>query len=93
MTQLREKYRDFFYYLETGKVAISYWPKYREFVVSCKDGFSSIVLQFCPWSGEPFPRSVRDEWFSALDDLGLDPDSDDLPDEFLSEKWWQDRGI
>jgi hypothetical protein len=44
-------------------------------------------LFFCPWCGVELPPSARDQWFDAVEALGLDPWSDDLPEQFRSDAW------
>lgn len=93
MSYLREKYPDFFKCLDSGDLEISYRPKFREFVIHCRDGYAGVILQYCPWSGQAFPLPLRDEWFDLLEEIGIDPEVDKVPEEFQSERWWKDRGL
>src|SRR5450432_834507 len=73
-----------------GETAIVFVPKFREYGISVFDGGSSFVaIRFCPWCATPLPASLRDEWFNALEKLGLDANSEDIPREFLTEAWWR----
>ncbi|MCG7393868.1 hypothetical protein MHY87_13235 [Microvirga sp. ACRRW] len=75
------------------QVPIIYDPSTREFGVSVLDGgFSQISLRFDPWSGKPLPCSLRDEWFEAIEALGIDPweERDKVPARFNDETWWKD---
>ncbi|SDE07936.1 DUF6980 family protein [Kordiimonas lacus] len=93
MEDLRETYQDFFYYLDTVKVEISYLPKFREFLVNCVDADSGILLKNCPWSGKAFPSSLRDKWFELLEEMNLEAGEDEIPEEFLTDEWWKKRGL
>ena len=94
ISTLESSYKEFFEYLDYGKVFIDYSFVWREFTVFCTDGVSGIQLEYCPWSGKKFPESVRDEWFDILRSMGFeDPLDQDIPEEFNSEKWWIDRNL
>jgi hypothetical protein len=72
------------------ETTIVYVPKFREYGIPVSDGGSSFVtLWFCPWCGARLPQSLRDEWFEALEKLGLTPESGDIPQEFLTDSWWR----
>jgi hypothetical protein len=76
--------------VEDPDLPIIYTAKFDEFGVRVLDGGSStIVLEYCPWSGDKLPASLRDAWFKELDRLGLDPLSRDLPVEFTDERWFR----
>jgi hypothetical protein len=45
-------------------------------------------VYFCPFTGELLPKSLRDVWFDKLDDLKLDPQSPNIPEEMQTDKWW-----
>jgi hypothetical protein len=63
--------------------------KFREYGISYLDGGSSCqLICFCPWCGHKLPDSLRDEWFDMLDEKGLEPDSENIPKEFLTEAWY-----
>jgi hypothetical protein len=66
--------------------------KYREYGLIVHDGGRSYIrIEHCPWCGASLPTSVRDEWFDALEALGLDPWNDDVPKEFEDDTWLQRR--
>jgi hypothetical protein len=46
------------------------------------------VLVYCPWCGVDLPPSKREQWFSELGRLGLDPDDPRLDERFRSDAWW-----
>ncbi|AQR72677.1 DUF6980 family protein [Sphingomonas sp. LM7] len=50
-------------------------------------GSARQALFYCPWCGEKLPPSKRDEWYDAVEALGLDPWQDELPQEFRSDAW------
>ncbi len=72
---------------------IHYNPKLREFGLDILDGGSSIqLISFCPCCGKQLPRSLRNDWFQAVEDAGFDPiESVDIPQEFNSDEWWQKK--
>jgi hypothetical protein len=75
------------------RVPVTYLPKYREFGI-CVDGGPAVqVVSFCPWCGAPLPQSLRDTFFEQLEDIGLDPESPELPIDFRSDAWWRMRSI
>jgi Domain of unknown function (DUF6980) len=53
-------------------------------------GGAKQLLFFCPWCGEKLPPSQRDRWFDELEALGIDPETDSIPDRFQSGEW---RGV
>jgi len=69
--------------------AVVYIPKFREYGLPILDGGTSfIAIQFCPWCGARLPDSLRDQWFDALETLGLTVDSVNIPEKFISDRWW-----
>ncbi|MBA1157340.1 DUF6980 family protein [Microvirga mediterraneensis] len=78
------------------EVPIIYDPSIREFGVSVLDGgYCQMSFRFDPWSGKPLPTSLRDEWFEAIEALGIDPwnDKDKTPARFNDETWWKDSYV
>ncbi|WP_425492630.1 DUF6980 family protein [Luteibacter aegosomaticola] len=68
---------------------VTFIPKYREYGIRVLDGgTSNVVISFCPWSGDKLPASLRSEWFARLEDLGIDPGVDEIPEEFQTEQWY-----
>jgi len=71
-------------------VAVVYIPKFREYGIRILDGGSSYkVITHCPWCGAHLPLSLRDQWFDAIETLGLEPDSAALPVKLTTDAWWQ----
>jgi hypothetical protein len=67
--------------------------KFREYGIRVLDGGSSYVqIVFCPWCGQKLPASMRDEWFSRMEALNLEPGDPRIPVEFLNEEWWMNQG-
>ena len=76
--------------VEAGDLPLVYSPKFREFGIAYTDGGSSFLLiTFCPFCGEQLPGSLRDEWFDALEQLGLEPEDPAVPEVFGSDRWWR----
>ena len=72
---------------------IDYLPIFREYGIPVRDDSSSgIRINYCPWCGKPLPNSKRVEWFETLEKMGYDsPFEQDIPEEFKSEKWYEDQ--
>lgn len=63
--------------------------KFREYGILIMDGGSAVIaISHCPWCSSPLPRSLRDDWFDALEAKGIDPFGDEVPDEFLDGRWY-----
>jgi hypothetical protein len=76
--------------LENRHNALIYIPKFREYGIRVLNGGSAFQeIQFCPWCGKKLLPSLRDEWFSRLEKLNLDPDDPKVPKDFLSNAWWK----
>lgn len=68
---------------------VEYSARLREYGLIVRDGGNSVrVISFCPWCGAPLPHSLRDRWFEELEQLGIDPHSDEIPAAYLSEQRW-----
>lgn len=81
-------------HLEEGEVAIVYLPKFREYGIRIEDGGTAFqMIRFCPWCGGMLPSSLRGRWFEELDDLGLEPESPDLPERYRTGAWWQSGAV
>ena len=70
---------------------ILYISRYNEYAIPIRDYNSYICIEYCPWCGKKFQRSLRDEWFERLEKIGiLNPLSrDDYPEKFKSWEWWK----
>ena len=69
---------------------VGYSAKFREYGLIAHAGGTCVVgISFCPWCGARLPDLLRDEWFSELERLGIDPWSGEVPDRFQSAAWWQ----
>lgn len=80
-------------YLLSNEVAVRYISKFREYGITVLDGGSSfITIHYCPWCGGKLPDSLREKWFEKLDELGLEPESSNIPNKYLSDKWWSEKG-
>jgi hypothetical protein len=78
-------------YHSTGDdVAIIYIPRFREFGISILDGGTSFqAITFCPWCGTELPKSLRTEWFSRVEEMGMDPYDPALPQSMTTDAWWK----
>lgn len=76
-------------HINEKEVAITYIPKFREYGIKILDGGSSYqIINYCPWCGKKLPESLRDKWFEELEKMNLEPESPEIPKEYLSEDWW-----
>lgn len=85
------------FFLEEGKVAITYQPDIRLFAINLKGSKGIQTIYFCPWCGSKFPKDLSDEHFSELIAVfGRDPSLDELdkiPSELKTDEWWIKRGF
>jgi hypothetical protein len=78
--------------IENSEIPIRYTPKFREYGIEILDGGTSkLDLCYCPWCGTKLPESLRDDWFDRLEELGVDPFSDAVPEIFQDDRWWIDN--
>jgi hypothetical protein len=83
-----EKHPDRF---DCADALVAYAIKFDEYGLIIHDGGSSVItIDYCPWCGKKLPESKRYAWFNAIEKLGLDPGSDDIPDAYQSDKWYRD---
>jgi hypothetical protein len=69
---------------------ISFNERFVEYGLIIHDGGTSAMdISFCPWCGTRLPESQRDRWFNALEALGVDPGSQEVPAEYQSGRWIQ----
>lgn len=79
--------------LNDSDVPLMYVDNFREYGLRVADGGSSyLLLLFCPFCGCELPRSLRDEWFERLDELGLEPEDPRVPMELRDGSWWRITG-
>ncbi len=75
---------------------VKYIPFTREYGVQAADHVIQMI-NFCPWCGERLPKSLRDEFFSALEkEYNIEADVGSLsnvPPEFRTDEWWKKRGL
>lgn len=56
------------------------------------DGYSGILIRYCPWRWKKLPESKRGKWYQILYSLGFDdPGEQEIPAEFNSDKWWRKK--
>jgi hypothetical protein len=69
-------------------VLVAYSLVFDEYGIVVHDGGKSYVrIDFCPWCGTRLPESKRDQWFEALEAMGIDPLSDAVPPAYRSDEW------
>lgn len=68
---------------------VAYDPVFDEYLLAWHDLDScGIPILHCPWCAQRLPDSKRDQWYTALETLGLSPDDPGLPERFRSDSWW-----
>jgi len=76
-------------HIEDKEISLRYVPKFREYGILYSDGTYDIqLIRHCPWCGSRLPESLRDEWFDAIESMGLEPGDEEIPEEYLSEEWY-----
>ena len=76
-------------HLNNGEVSINYVAKFREYGIKYLDGGTSFQqILYCPWCGEKLPESLRDQWFDKIRESGYEPEQENIPDEYKTDKWW-----
>ena len=76
--------------LDDPETPLTYAVVFREYGLLLDDGGSSyLLISHCPFCGTALPGSLRDAWFDALDELGLEPDDPGVPPEMQSDTWWR----
>lgn len=76
-------------FISSGEVAIRFVGKFREYGIAYLDGGTSYqLIVFCPWCGSRLPSSLRQEWFTAVEERGLEPGNKNIPEEFLTDLWY-----
>ncbi|WP_419964797.1 DUF6980 family protein [Pelomonas caseinilytica] len=75
--------------LATENSALRFVPKFREYGIAVVDGGSSFIeIHYCPWCGKRLPESLRSTWFQRLEEEGVDPFGDDVPERYLDGRWY-----
>ena len=77
---------------------LHYSAKYREYGIIIPKSTGCMLMDYCMFCGKKLPISVRDEWFEILEkEYGLESpceeDKKKVPKEFLTDEWWQQRGL
>ena len=77
-------------YLSIGDIPIYYSQKFREYGIEYTDGGTSYqLIHYCPWCGTRLPENLRDQWFDAIEKLGLEPEDPNIPSKYLTDEWWK----
>ncbi|WP_443053651.1 DUF6980 family protein [Streptomyces sp. NBC_00285] len=67
---------------------VGFDPRFQEYGLIIHDGgTASVGIDFCPWCGRRLPESQRDRWFDELERRGIDPQEEEIPAEFLDDRW------
>jgi hypothetical protein len=78
--------------LSKRESALVFIEKFREYGIRVLDGGTSFIqIRFCPWCGQTLPSSLRDEWFSQIEALNLEPDDPKIPAKFMTGAWWENQ--
>jgi hypothetical protein len=69
---------------------IIYSKKFDEYGLKILDGgSSSILIGHCPWCGQTLPDSKREKWFEEIEQLGINPWTEDVPDKYNTDEWFK----
>jgi hypothetical protein len=83
--------------IDEGETGVHRVPKFAEYGIKVNDGGTGyITMNYCPWCGVKLPESKRDEWFSKLEAMNIDPTGKKVPKEFQSDAWYankKDQGV
>ncbi len=80
-------------HIDGKDVPIKYSEKFREYGILITDGGTATqLIHYCPWCGQKLPVSLRDTWFSIIESMGLEL-SNQLPSEFYTSLWWEQRRL
>lgn len=73
--------------LADERMPFIYVPRFREYGIRLASPSSAFhVMRFCPFCGQEFPPSLRDDFFDRLDELELE--LEDAPPEMRTDEWW-----
>jgi hypothetical protein len=78
--------------LETEESALEYQPAVRDYTIAYTDGASVQRIDYCPFCGTQLPASLYDERIARLEEMGVEPFSDDVPPEYRDDRWWRATG-
>ncbi len=81
--------------IEQTDKTVYYCSKFDEYGIPIYDGEngaanSYVLIDYCPWCGKRLPSSKRDEWFSALEKLGIENplEVENIPEKFKTSEWF-----
>ena len=75
---------------ECTKSVVLRMPRFDEYFISPRGSTGGdIVITHCPWCGTKLQESKRDLWFQRIEALGLDPWSEEIPEEYQLDKWFR----
>ena len=77
---------------------LDYHTKYREYGIKIPKSSAIMIMDYCLFSGDQFPVSLRSRWFDILrKEYRLknpcEEDKKKVPQEFLTDEWWKKRGL
>ena len=89
--------------IDDERFPVDYGRRFREYgILRANNGEYGMVQQrmfYCPWCGQKLPGSLRNEWFDAIEAIGLD-DIDifsdierdpRIPEDMRTDAWWRKR--
>jgi hypothetical protein len=72
---------------------VGYDDSVREYFIVVENHGGGVIerqaLVFCPICGKCFPTSLRQEWLARLEDMGIDPLNDVIPEPYRNGSWWR----
>lgn len=72
---------------------VRYRDEIRQYSILIEDYGDGVTksqaISYCPICGAKLPSSLRDTWFDRLEERGVDPMNDPIPEEFSDGRWWR----
>jgi hypothetical protein len=72
---------------------VAYDARFDSYAFYARMGANWVTrILFCPWCGDP-KRDLSEQYYTALDELGVDPAQGNVPEKFQSNKWWKEKSL
>lgn len=82
--------------VQNDDIPVFFRPRFRTWVIEQQDGLGTRWrITYCPWCGRELPADLGEERIAEIRRRGLDPraEDDDLPENFLDDRWWKQLGL
>lgn len=79
---------------ENADTPLYFSRRLNEFGLKIMDGGASYISIFhCPFCGTSLPESQRERWFEELEKLGIDPWTDEIPEKYKTDAWYNTPNV